>query len=95
MKRVAVMDKEQQAEQHEIAEHLKTWAYWYARANKIIKGALTFPDELAEEAAGLEAYDKWDEAFCWLEAHGITDEDIVYDEGTESATLKPKSPPTK
>jgi len=80
---------EEQSEQAQaILTHLKAWAYWYSRYKKISRGELLFASELHEEAAALEAYDEWDKACCWLEAHGIEDSDVVYDEGTETATLR-------
>lgn len=80
---------EKQREQ-EIEAHLKLWAEWYTRCNKIMLGVIRFADANKEERAGMEAYHKWDEEASWLDANGVRDADIVYDEATESATLTPE-----
>lgn len=54
--------------------------------------SITFPTWGEEEQAGEEAWDKWDEVFRWLEAHGIYNEQIVYDEVTEQATIQREWP---
>jgi sulfur transfer protein SufE len=83
-------------EQEQITEHLKQCGYWYARLRKIINHQITFPTWDEEEKAGNEAIDKWNVALDWLEVRGIRDEDIVYNEAKESATIAPRSniPPT-
>lgn len=75
-------------EQQAIEEHLKLWAYWYARLRKMGSRVISFPTWEDEMKAGDEAWDEWDKVFLWLEAHGITNEMIVYDEETEQATLR-------
>lgn len=74
--------------QQEIETHLKAWAQWYTRCNKIMLGVIRFADAEVEEREGMAAYHKWDEECCWLSANGITDADIVYDEATESASIR-------
>lgn len=80
------MDEQQQ---QEIEAHLQEWASSYTRCNKIMLGVIRFADANEEEREGMEAYNKWDKECCWLDAQGIRDADIVYDEATESATLTP------
>lgn len=89
MAAVWTMSEQDRAEQWAIEDHLKAWAQWYTRLKKISRHIITFPTWEEEEKAGMEAWDKWDEAFRWLEAHGIYDEHILYDEQTERARCLP------
>src|SRR4051794_32839062 len=73
--------------QEEIASHLAEWAYWYTRATAILRGTIPFPDEQSADEAGEFASDQWEEACIWLEEHDVTDDDIVYDETTQTASL--------
>jgi hypothetical protein len=77
----------EQTKQQAIEAHLEVWAQWYTRLKKISSHSLIFPTWKEEEQAGMEAWNQWDEAFRWLEAHGIFDEHILYDEQTEQATI--------
>lgn len=74
-------------EQQAIEEHLKLWAYWYARLGKISTRVINFPTWEDEMKAGDEAWDEWDKVFLWLERHGIYDRNILYDPTTEQASL--------
>lgn len=71
----------------EVATHLRAWAYWYSRLQGIRSRAIAFGSLEEEEQAGSAAWEQWDEAACWLEAHGISDADIVYDGVTEQCSL--------
>jgi hypothetical protein len=79
------------SEQDALAEYLRLWAYWYSRLRKISRRVIVFATWEEEERAGNEAWDRWDAAFGWLEAHGIRDEHIHYDEATEHCSLLTKS----
>lgn len=83
------MDNRQQAEQQAIEAYLQQCGHWYARLRKISTKVISFPTWDEEEQAGNEAFEKWDEALCGLERYGIYDEDIRYDEATETATIIP------
>lgn len=71
----------------EIEAHLQAWALWYACLREISQSA-TYPNETAKERAWMAAYHEWDAACCWLEAHGVNDEHIVYNEATKSCMVK-------
>ncbi len=80
---------QRQTEQQAVEEHLKAWAYWYTQLRKMNRKAIPFATPEAEDAAGEAAWAAWEEAFHWLEAHSIDEENILYDEATESCTLAP------
>lgn len=70
-----------------IEDHLQAWATWYTRLREMRAGVIRFASWEEEERAGVEAWSRWDQTCCWLEAHGIADENIVYDEHAKSAIL--------
>ncbi len=87
----ATLSMDEQTEQHAVEDHLKAWAYWYTQLRKMNRKAIPFATPEAEDAAGEAALAAWEEAFHWLETHGIYEEHILYDEATESCTLAPAS----
>lgn len=85
---MSVMREQGQTDQQAIADHLKEWAAWYTCLRQISTHVVTFATWEEEEAAGEATWEIWDRICCWLEAHGVADDDILYDEVTGTARLR-------